>query len=261
MGVPLKKPPVYFTVAQVRFNPLLKLPDFLPSIQEGLRKFGFPAFTVHKTIALQFAVQDGRTVPQPVPHEQYLFANVEQTHCFVLSADSLTFQSTDYGTYESFSDVFLDGLALVHKEVSLAFTDRVGLRYLDHVFPEAGDSLSLYLAPEVQGLSNRLGGQPMHSYSEALNAVGNVLLRARVVIQNGGLGFPPDLVPQGMAVQQRFLQAQGMHAILDTDGAAEGRALFSLDAVRQHLVSIHEVIGAAFRATVTDHARAVWSEA
>ena len=130
-------------------------------------------------------------------------------HCFVLSSDSLTFQSTDYGTYERFSEVFLEGLALVHKEVALAFTDRVGLRYLDHVFPKAADSLALYLASGVQGLSAQLGGQPVHSYSEALNAVGNVMLRARVVIQNGGLGFPPDLRPQGMAVQQRFQQAQG----------------------------------------------------
>jgi uncharacterized protein (TIGR04255 family) len=260
MGPPLKKPPVYFTVAQVRFNPLLKLSDFLPSIQEGLRKFGFPAFAAHTTVALQLAVKDGQTVPQPVPHEQYLFANVEQTHSFVLSSDSLTFQSTNYGTYESFSAVFLEGLALVHQEVALDFTDRVGLRYLDHVFPKAGDNLAQYLAPEVQGLSSRLGGQPMHSYSEALNVIGNVLLRARVVIQNGGLGFPPDLLPHGMAVQQRFLQADGMHAILDTDGSVEGRALFSLDAVRQHLLAIHDVIGAAFRATVTEHALAVWNE-
>ena len=27
MGPPLKKPPVYFTVVQVRFNPVLKLTD------------------------------------------------------------------------------------------------------------------------------------------------------------------------------------------------------------------------------------------
>ncbi len=260
MGPPLTKPPVYFTVAQVRFNPLLKLPDFLPSIQEGLRKVGFPAFTVHTTVALQLAVRDGQTVPQPVPHEQYLFANLEQTHCFVLSSDSLTFQSTNYGTYESFSEAFLDGLALVHRVVALDFTDRVGLRYLDHVFPKAGDNLPQYLAPEVQGLSAHLGGQPVHSYSEALNAVGDVILRARVVIQNGGLGFPPDLLPQGMAVQQRFLQAQGMHAILDTDGSVERRTPFSLDGVSQHLHAIHAVISAAFRATVTERARAVWGE-
>ena len=33
MGTPLKNPPVYFTVAQVRFNPILKLAEFLPAIQ------------------------------------------------------------------------------------------------------------------------------------------------------------------------------------------------------------------------------------
>lgn len=261
MGEPLKNPPVYFTVAQVRFNAVLKLADYLPSIQESLRKAGYPAFTAHTTIALQLMVQDGQTVPQPVPREQYLLANIEQTHCFVLSSDALTFQSTNYGTYELFSEAFLKGLALVHDVVTLDFTERVGLRYLDHVFPRTDESLSPYLAPEVQGLSSRLGGQPVHSYSEALNVTGDVKLRARVVIQDGGLAFPPDLLPQGMAVQSRFAQAQGMHALLDTDGFVDGRNLFSLEGVRHHLDAIHNVIGNAFRATVTDHARAVWSEA
>ena len=260
MGPPLKKPPVYFTVVQVRFNPVLKLTDYLPSIQESLRKFGFPAYTQRTTIAVQLVAKDGQALPEPVPRAQYLFGNVEQTHSFVLGPDSLTFQSTNYGTYETFSDAFVEGLALVHKEVRLDFTDRIGLRYLDHVFPEAGDSLQQYLAPEVQGLSGRLGGRPVHSFSEALNAVNEVMLRARVVIQEGGLGFPPDLIPQGMEVQRRFLQSQGMHAILDTDGYVEGRALFSLENVRQNLTAIHAVISAAFKATVTDHARAVWNE-
>ena len=81
-----------------------------------------------------------------------------------------------------------------------------------------------------------------------------------MVIQEGGLGFPPDLLPQGMVVQPRFLQMQGKHAVLDTDGFVEGRTLFSLDKVGQHLGSIHEVIGAAFKATVTPHARKIWDE-
>lgn len=260
MGTPLKNPPVYFTVAQVRFNTLLKLADYLPSIQEGLRKMGYPAFSTHTSIALQLIVQDGQTIPQPVPHEQYLFANVQQTHGFVLSSEALTFQSTSYGTYELFSEAFLNGLELIHNVVRLDFTERVGLRYLDHVYPKTGDSLPLYLAPEVQGLSARLGGQPMHSYSEALNVVGDVKLRARVVIQDGGLAFPPDLLPLGMPVEPRFAQAQGMHAILDTDGFVDGRKLFSLADVNHQLHAIHEVIGDAFRATVTDHARTVWSE-
>lgn len=260
MGTPLKNPPVYFTVAQVRFNAILKLADYLPSIQEILRKAGYPAFSTHSSIVIQITVQDGQTAPQPTPREQFLFANTEQTHCFILSPDSLTFQSTDYGTYEQFSTAFLKGLALVHEEVSLDFTERVGLRYLDFVFPKPGDDLNNYLTPEVRGLSTHLGGASIHSYSEAFNRLDEVLLRARVVIQEGRLGFPPDLIPQGMAPQQRFTHANGLHAILDTDGFVEGRLLFSLDTVQQKLANIHNVIGTAFRATVTDHALAAWNE-
>lgn len=260
MSPPLKNPPVYFTVAQVRFNTLLKLADYLPSIQEDLRKAGYPAFSTHSSIALQINMQDGQAVPQPVAHERFLFANADQTHCFVLGSEALTFQSTNYGTYELFSEAFLSGLAVVHGIVSLDFTERVGLRYLDHVFPKAGDSLDQYLKPEVQGLSARLGGQAVHSYAEALNFVGDVRLRARVVIQDGALAFPPDLLPQGMVVQERFVQAQGVHAILDTDGFVEGRNLFSLDVVGKQMNSIHDVIGTAFRATVTPHALTIWSE-
>jgi len=260
MGKPLKNPPVYFTVVQVRFNTLLKLLEYLPSIQDRLRRAGFPAFATHSSIALQFTVQDGQTVPQPVPQEQYLFANLEQTHSFVLGAEALTFQSTHYGTYESFSRSFLKGLGIVHELVTLDFTERVGLRYLDHVFPKAGDELSRYLVPEVQGLGARLGGQSEHAFVEMLNKVGEVGLRTRVITQEGGLAFPPDLLPQGMRPQPRFAQASGRHAILDTDGFIERRQVFSLDEVEQHLDTIHNVIGAAFRATVTPYALGVWDD-
>lgn len=261
MGMPLKNPPVYFTVTQVRFNTLLKLVDYLPSIQEGLRKAGFPAFSTHSSVAIQVVVQqDGQPAPQAVSREQFLFANAEQTHSFVLSNDALTFQSTDYGTYEKFSETFLKGLALVHEVVALDFTERVGLRYLDHIYPRVGDDLGKYLAPQVRGLSAHLGGTSIHSYAESFNRLGEVQLRVRVVIREGGLAFPPDLFPQGMVLQDRFVQATGLHAVLDTDGFVEGRLLFSLDAVSQQLAVIHDVIGTAFRATVTDHARVVWNE-
>lgn len=260
MGTPLKNPPVYFTVTQVRFNALLKLADYLPSIQEGFRRAGYPAFSTHGGVAIQFTTQDGQSVPQPVHHEQFMFANTLQTHCFVLNTDSLTFQSSQYGIFDLFSKAFLRGLALVHEIATLDFTDRVGLRYLDHVFPPSGDELRNYLVPQVHGLSAQLGGTPIHSYSEAFNRVNDVQLRARVVIQEGRLAFPPDLLPQEMVLEKRFAEADGLHAILDTDGTIEGRQLFSLEAVGNQLAAIHDVISAAFLATVTEHALSAWSE-
>ena len=261
MGTPLKNPPVYFTVAQVRFNALLKLADYLPSIQDDMRRAGYPDFESRKSIALQLHVQDGqKTTPIPVQFEQFVFGNVGKTHSFVLNPETLTLQSTRYGCFEDFSATFLKGLALVHAVVKLDYTERTGLRYLDLIAPRPGDNLPQYLAPEVLGLSARLGGKTDYSFSETLSHVDDVQLRSRVMIQEGSLAFPPDLLPQGMDVEDRFMSHVGHHAILDTDGFIEKRALFSADEIDQQLEVIHRVIGTAFKQTVTPHALSTWDE-
>lgn len=259
MGNPLKNPPVYFAIAQVRFNALLKIGEYVPTIQEAMRKAGFPGFVTRSSMILQVSIQDGQAVPTPAKHESFFFGTADQAHCFVLGADALTLQSTKYGTFEEFSAMFLKGLERVHQVVSLDFTERVGLRYLDHVEPKNADQLDQYLAPQVMGLSSTLGGESMHSYSETLNSVGKVRLLSRVVIQNGALSFPPDVQPEGMIVDPRFLSHVGHHALLDTDGFVEGREVFSTEIVGQQLNDIHEVVRVAFRATVTDHAFDVWN--
>jgi len=262
MSKPLKNPPVYFTLVQVRFNAILKLSDYLPAIQEGLRRSGYPAYSAQKFVTLQLNVnaQDGQAVPQPAQLEQYSFANVGQTHSFVLGADALTFQSTNYGTYEAFSEAFLKGLALVHETVRLDFTERIGLRYLDQVFPEAGDPLEKYLAPEIHGLGARLGGKAVHSFAETLNEIGDIHLRLRLLVQDGSLTFPPDLQPSGMSVDPRFSGVSGMHATIDTDGFVQGRELFSLDEISRNLREIHGAVSTAFRTAVTPHALEVWNQ-
>ena len=134
MGTPLKNPPVYLTLAQVRFNPVLKLADFLPAIQESFRQAGYPDFNRQQVISIQFTAQDGQPpAPTPVPQERFQLGNVEKTHTFILDGQSLTLQSTNYGQFETFSACFLEGLEIVHDAVKLAFTERVGLRYLDRV--------------------------------------------------------------------------------------------------------------------------------
>lgn len=260
MGKPLKTPPVYFTVAQVRFNTLLKLATYVPELQERLRKAGYPAFSTQTAMAVSFSASNGQQLAHPVALEQFVFATTDQQHAFVLAADALTLQSTNYGTFEAFSGKFMQGLEHVHETVTLDFTERVGLRYLDHVLPRSGESLTDYLVPEVQGLSRRLGGQAGHAYSESFSRFGDIGLRARVVVQEGGLGFPPDMQPGSMALQARFLERQGLHAILDTDGFVEGRKLFDAPMVAEQLKRIHEVISAAFLATVTPMALEAWDQ-
>jgi len=260
MGTPLKTPPVYFTAAQVRFNAILKLREFLPTIQEELRKAGFPDYGEHQAVVLQLASQDGKVAPVPAVQERFSFGNVKKTHNFWLDSQTLTLQSTDYGRFEDFSAVFLRGLDIMHGVVRLDLTERVGLRYLDRVMPREGDALEQYLAPEVLGLSRRLRGNPLHSYSETLSEMDNIKLMSRVVIQNGGLAYPPDLTPGDVAVAERFRAYKGLSAILDNDGFVESREEYSREAVSKLLHAIHDVIIGAFHAAASDYAFKVWNE-
>lgn len=258
MGNPLKNPPVYLTLAQVRFNPILKLADFLPSIQESFRQAGYPDFERQQIISIQVTLNDGQQQPNLVPQDKFQFGNVDKTHLFILDGQSLTLQSTNYGHFEAFSECFLTGLAIVNVVVKLAYIDRIGLRYLDRVMPMADESVDLYLADQVHGLTSRLGGKPVHSFTEALNEVGSIKLLSRVVIQDGPLSFPPDLQPGNMNVADRFVSYVGRSAILDNDGFMETREAFDADKVASHLDFIHKVIGAAFKATATAHAFSTW---
>jgi uncharacterized protein (TIGR04255 family) len=264
MGARLKSAPVYFTVAQIQFNTILKLPEVLPTIQEGFRNLGFPDFSSQKVMALRLTVQNGQPIPSPPTLiDRFSFRNLETTNSFLLDPDKLIFQSTDYGQFETFSGVLLKGLELLHDVVRLDFTERVGLRYLDRVTPRGTDRLEDYLVPEVLGVGGRLGGlagKTLRSFSETLHETSGTKLLSRVIIQEGGLAFPPDLLGNNMAVNKRFLDYTGRHAILDNDGFVERREPYSIDTLRLHLNGIHTLIDAAFRATATPHAFTVWEQ-
>src|SRR6267143_546082 len=103
--------PVYFTIVQVRFNPILTLDTYAPQIQERLRKEGFP--DVKKgflaTINLNVGAPTEGSAPQiPVAQTaRYMFDNMQRTSGFILDQGALSFQTTEYDVFESFSSVFL----------------------------------------------------------------------------------------------------------------------------------------------------------
>ncbi len=262
MGVKLKNAPVYYTIVQVRFNSILALESYASRIQERLRKQKYPDVKrgIISTLNISPPVAEAESNPH-IPLSQtrrYIFSNMECTSEFILDEGALTFQTTKYETFEKFSEDFLRGLEIVHEVVELSYTDRIGVRYLDAIFPREGEKISEYLNESVQGISGKLEGNIVHSFSETLVRRDEVKLLARTVIQNGTLGFPPDIHFDTLKVEDRFSNLQGLHAILDTDGFIELRESFSLEKVRERLDAIHGEISKAFRATITDNALKVW---
>lgn len=255
----MREAPVYFTIVQARFNPILTLDSAMPAIQDRLRVKGFPDY--QRLVVATLNLHMGATpLPQGpmTPLIQYTFGNMDKTSSFILDQGSLSLQTTSYEDFEVFSTLFLEGLGVVHEIVSLGYTEKVGVRYLDAVLPREGEQLDTYLAKSVQGLLGVIDGKLQYAFSETRATDEAVMVVARTVVQNGKVGFPPDLQMVGLTVGNRFTSYTGLHAILDTDASYERRDVFDLDRLRDPLARVHHVAGQAFRASVTDTAMQIW---
>lgn len=265
MGKKLSNAPVYYTVVQVQFNPILNLDSYLSAIQPKIRDMHFPDYRpeVFQRLVLPFGGVEGGQVPSPAlaAQSRHTFGDIAGRANFMLESNSFSFQTAKYDTFETFSDTFLKGLSILHDAMRLDFVERIGLRYLDAVLPlNEGESLRDYLVPEVLGMSNRTKGKLQHSVSETLSRSGTSQLVSRVLIREGNVGLPMEIAQHAPTIDPRFTQHDaGLHATVDTDASIAQREIFDLAKIKGHLDALHEDIKASFEATVTDHARAAWA--
>jgi len=262
MSKRMSRAPVYLGLAQVRFNRLLALDNYAPTIQEALRKLGYPDFrkVMAQTFSLNLAgsIEGGQAVPATAV-AQYVFSNMEKTRGFILLQDSLTYMATEYDVFETFSERLLEGLRIIDSTVGgLSYTDRVGVRYLDAVFPDTGDELSHYLNPSVFGLVGKIGGELTHSFFETRSQLKNATIVSRVIVQPGPVGIPADLQPLVFELPERFKKLDGLHAILDNDGFTESRMKYDGARLKSELFMLHDEIEKVFKLTVTSHALEKW---
>lgn len=260
----MKSAPLYFTIGQVKHNPLLNLNSYIPAIQERMRKAGFPDFKRATQVQIDLTLSTANRTQEV---ERFQFSNTENTQGFVLGPDALSFMTTDYDTFEPFLTNLKLGLEILGAEVGgLSFTERLGLRYLDAIVPKAGEPINQYIEPHLQGLPGGVqaslpNAKFAYSFAESTlidDEVGKIV--ARAIIQNGPLGFPPDLQPVILQMSERFREFVGEHAVLDTDGSFTERRSFSMEEVEARLHQLHKLIGVVFRASVTDYARKAWGE-
>lgn len=259
MGKKMNNAPVYFTLAQVRFNAYLSLEAFLPSIQDAMRLAGFPDFkrSNFQQLVMSFGAGDS-PAPAMSPQARCTFGDIAGTSGFILENSALAFQTTDYDTFETFSATLLKGLKIVNDVLKLSFSERIGLRYLDAVLPADSESLGDYLVPEVLGLSGKMSGI-VHSFSETLTVTNYGHTVSRVIIQQGQVGLTPELTMMAPPINQKFCGFNGLHAILDTDAFHEQRLPFDLNGIEKILGEQKKSIRSSFDATVTPHALKVWN--
>ncbi len=259
MGEKWSNPPVFYALAQVRFNPIVQMEEYVPELQDRLRHIGYPDYQQEQKI--EVAIRKPASEQPDVRPQQLIrwsFTNIDRTEAYTLHPDALIFHSTQYVNFEDFSEKVLRGLSLAHEVIELAYVQRIGLRYLDAVVPANDDLLDNYLNPSLLGLSGAAPGQLAHSFTETVSQVNGGTLVARAVITEGGLAMPPDLFPMTLKLPDRLGQLSGRIAVLDTDYFVEQRKIFDLNSVKEQLLVSHKIVGDAFKSSITEHAVSAW---
>ena len=257
----LSKPPVCFTLAQMRFNPVLDMNPHLSALQEAFRKAGYPDYepSSQRSVEIRDGANGGLEFTQRETF-RHVFRNKDRTAAMILDASALSYEVTDYHDFDEFTAVFLEALAIVHNQRAIEYWDRLGMRMLDAIQPLAGESIEDYVVPQVLGLINLVANvEHRRSQSESLFTLpGDRSLLIRTIRTSEGIAAPHDLVPLRLEIASRF-ERTGETLMLDTDSFDTKRYDYSPALVRKHLAELKQPIRVAFKTVVTPHALETWA--
>lgn len=257
--------PVYYALAQAHFNPVAAMSRYVEQIQDILRREGYPLFEQQQIT--QLVVPAPHQTLQAEPQIQHTFSwlitRSDRTAGFILAPSAITYHTTHYDTHNEFIPELLRGLKAVHEATTLDHVSRLGLRYLDAVLPRTGENVEQYLVDGLHGIEfnakqpYRLTESIFETKVGPLVSTGTLVTRVHRIIAL--LGFPPDMQPNGLMINPKFvINEPQAHAVIDTDHFVEGHMPIEMNKLDEQLLSLHATIKSIFAAMTTNHARIAW---
>lgn len=251
----LKNSPLILALAQVRISPVLQMKQFVPEIQERLRKSGYPRYAESQT---QEIVLAGISEPKlnVSTSTKWVFADRELRSAVVVAPEFVTLETAAYGTFDAFIDRMADALRIVGEVAQVELAERLGLRYLDYVTPKPTDQMADYLSPGLLGMAGVDGLRAVRSQYVARGQSDLGQMLVRVTRGTGAFMLPPDLQPLDVALGP--VPDHDDWALLDFDHFAETPRAYSVDAIADALWDLHDLVDALFRDAATPHAFTAW---
>jgi uncharacterized protein (TIGR04255 family) len=259
MGERMQHAPIFFTIGQLRFNPILEMHAHIEALQKEFRKYSFSGFSEENLTTIQVDSSGGPAKAVPNNQKRWRFTNSKKTGEIVLFQNSISYQTTSYETSQEFMSRLTAAIRIVHKELSLDYVEQIGFRTLDAIFPSKDHPLEIWLKPELLGFYSSTNEGLKQTILEGVSAIGSSgFLLQRVVILRGALAIPLDLMPIGLVIDARFTSINDWHAILDTDFTEREQFDFDLDAIGERFAAVKEGASNAFRSAVSALALDLW---
>lgn len=254
----LPQSPLVFTLGVVQFDPVMAVGNYIPDIQESLRKNGFPKvrerMITHRIIQTEGGELRGEL------KKQWEFHDSDNRTSILVDQDAVVVQTTAYSTYEKFRELFELALNSIANRLEVAEVLRCGLRYIDVIDqPEVGDVADL-VDCRLLGLAELDGFHRKHSHSATeMEGADDSTIRIRASVVPRGIVLPPDLIPCDLSFEKTPVR-QTPFVMLDLDHFSLRSFPYDLKWTLEHLSNLHDGLDHAFRSSVTPHALELWKK-
>jgi uncharacterized protein (TIGR04255 family) len=250
----LTKSPLVFVLGQVRFEPILAIDSFVPSIQDALRRKEFTGL-IQRSMGMT-KVEGDQLVTEKIP--QWEFQDAARARAFLLDRQSLTLETTNYTSFEDFARDVQIGLEIVEQHARPQTVQRIGLRYIDLIRAADGAGLDRYVCPALRGVQLHKYGKRLGQSHETIVATGD---KRRLVVRYTeaaqGMPLPLDLLPINLAFR-RPVSLNEPFGVLDTDHYEQLPGVFATQRVLDGIAGLHDVLDQVFRDLVNPEALKEW---
>lgn len=254
----LRRSPLVYTVLQVRIAPILSLKKYIPELQEALRKKGFPRYREGFLQTISFDAES--LAPKIERSVRFEFYDKPARTGILITSDAVTVQTNSYSTFEQFTEVAILALSTLKQAAEVAVVERVGLRYVDWIRPDAEHSLKSLIRTELHGLDeSELGAKEVLRLIQIWSKtnLGKMIVR---FYQQKGQFLPADSLPINLSYDIQ-IDSNEIVSLLDLDHFAEQSFDFDEQAICDLAWKLHDPLDTAFRSAVTKEALQFWEAA
>ena len=267
--IPLSKQPLALALIQLRFSPLLNISDYIPALQDHLRKNGFPLVS-HKNIAKLEASPSGLA---QITISQWKFETPERHTSIILDQDQILLQTTDYESFEKFIDRYfsiLTPMLEITEHATHGIAGRLGLRYVDQVTRQfSDDDIDSYLRSSMRGIASPYFKNKKKRYTHIevtdteLRSGQKGMLSIRILRNAEQRDLPSDLYSEA-PMRLRTIDIDDDFALIDMDHGCENpfpldRTGIPINQLEEIYFALHDTIDEVFfQSVVTEEGLKKW---
>ena len=258
-----KNAPLAYVLAEVRTEQVADLADHQAALATIFRS----EYPIQRNLhsAKFIATNSGIASVEQSDETAWEFATPDNSTALIFRRNGLVLHATKYTSSVEFLARLHRAVKTLVAEIPNIFVNQFGLRYVDFVLPDSGETPDDYVDIRLNPTIGDNGNSPLMAMSLAIYPFDNGgMLSLRYLRAKGQPELPPDLttfaLEKSVLMKKEGLSAEQPTAIIDTDVIRPfpTRKLLDPDSLLGEFKEMRAMEAEYFSKIITKHARSKW---